>query len=558
MRRLLLVSFALQAIAALSFGQVPTNGLIAYYPFNGNAIDESGNGNNGTIWGTTLTTDRFGKANSAFDFNGTNNYIEIADTKSLRPALLSITGWIYPRVSNIGNFVYKSSYGTAANEEYACVLTSSSLLNGGIKRNSNCQPAAGWVQVSSSQTIPINQWKFTCLTWDGTLLRMYLNGVLIATNTAGPAGPIDSCSGGTLRLGIGWDANSPFNGKLDDFRFYNRALADSEIAALYHEGGWDSLNQGLVAYYPFSGNANDSSGNGNNGTINGATLSTDRFGAANRSYHFDGSSNYISIADNASLHATNAVTISAWINLDSNVVRDSKTVISKGATPGVNADWTMIIDNTNPVGSMRIRPHMWLANGWRYFNGSTDLQPLKWYHVVMTYDGATMKSYVNGVSDGSMIVAGTIKISLEPVLIGLYNMATAPAWFPGQIDDIRIYTRALSVAEIGLLYHEEGWAVTGVKESVGLDYPSNVEISQNYPNPFNPSTTIRYALPQRSHVTLSVFNTLGQIVATIVNGEQEAGYHDTQFDGTNIASGVYFYRIQAGDFVQTKRLLLLR
>jgi len=88
--------------------------------------------------------------------------------------------------------------------------------------------------------------------------------------------------------------------------------------------------------------------------------------------------------------------------------------------------------------------------------------------------------------------------------------------------------------------------------------PSKFTLAQNYPNPFNPSTTIRYGLPQRSQVTLSVFNTLGEQVALLQNGEQEAGYHEIKFDAKNLSSGVYFYRIQAEDFVQTKRLLLLK
>ncbi|HXX64053.1 MAG TPA: T9SS type A sorting domain-containing protein, partial [Bacteroidota bacterium] len=81
---------------------------------------------------------------------------------------------------------------------------------------------------------------------------------------------------------------------------------------------------------------------------------------------------------------------------------------------------------------------------------------------------------------------------------------------------------------------------------------------QNYPNPFNPSTTIQYALPRRSQVTLSVYNTLGQLVSTLVNEEQQAGYHEVKFDGSNIASGVYLYRIQAGDFRQVRRMLVVK
>jgi hypothetical protein len=87
--------------------------------------------------------------------------------------------------------------------------------------------------------------------------------------------------------------------------------------------------------------------------------------------------------------------------------------------------------------------------------------------------------------------------------------------------------------------------------------PGEFRLDQNYPNPFNPSTTIRYGLPNRSLVTLTVFNTLGQQVALLQNGEQEAGYHEVRFDAKKLSSGLYFYRIQAGEFAATKRLLLL-
>ena len=88
--------------------------------------------------------------------------------------------------------------------------------------------------------------------------------------------------------------------------------------------------------------------------------------------------------------------------------------------------------------------------------------------------------------------------------------------------------------------------------------PSQFALSQNYPNPFNPSTTIRYALPERSHVTLAVFNTLGQQVATLVEGEREAGHHEVTFDASTLASGVYLYRLTAGDYVQARKFVLLR
>jgi hypothetical protein len=83
-------------------------------------------------------------------------------------------------------------------------------------------------------------------------------------------------------------------------------------------------------------------------------------------------------------------------------------------------------------------------------------------------------------------------------------------------------------------------------------------LSPAYPNPFNPNTTIGYGLPVRSHVPLVVFNSLGQQVATLVEGEMEAGHHKLKFDASLLSSGVYLCRIQAGNFVQTRKLILLR
>ena len=99
--------------------------------------------------------------------------------------------------------------------------------------------------------------------------------------------------------------------------------------------------------------------------------------------------------------------------------------------------------------------------------------------------------------------------------------------------------------------------ITDVKYQTNL-IPKEYSLQQNYPNPFNSTTAIKYSLPQRSNVTLKVYDILGNELSTLVNEEKEQGVYIINFDANNLASGLYFYRIQAGSFIDTKKMILLK
>lgn len=114
-------------------------------------------------------------------------------------------------------------------------------------------------------------------------------------------------------------------------------------------------------------------------------------------------------------------------------------------------------------------------------------------------------------------------------------------------------------------FEDDGWHYTTIKYrqiTTGIVEESEVlsefVLYQNYPNPFNPSTTIRYQLPIQSHATIKVFDVLGREVATLVNGIEEPGYKTVTFDAGMLSSGIYYYRMQAGNYVETKKSLLMK
>lgn len=235
-----------------------------------------------------------------------------------------------------------------------------------------------------------------------------------------------------------------------------------------------SLTNGLVAYYPFNGNANDASSNGYNGTVYGATLAPDRFGQPNQAYHFDGSSR-IFIA-NSDLVSGSALTLAAWIKPDS-LSSNWMNVIS----PGTQNSYELGVATNSAQAFLDFR----FGAGTISVNSAAGaLQTNTWIHLAMVYDGTKITLFVNGVAVSSVPASSSLYQDPEAILnIGAYQYYYAGTvyndafgGFVGSIDEVRIYNRALSNQEIGELMSPP---VVNLVKAVTVNF-SYLTVGSNY------------------------------------------------------------------------------
>jgi hypothetical protein len=207
----------------------PTEGLVAYYPFNGNANDESGNGNHGSVIGNVeLTTDRFGNPNSAYRFFGEPlNYISVPDNESLHCSTFTLNAWVYTDADDYGSGYLINKGRDIGNGTYRLGV-----------RGVGATTEYGGNNDASMEEIPkTKEWHMVTGTVEGDVAKIYLDGVLMNESTL--SHPFVYNNTDPLTLGIHYYTGVPdywaypLLGILDDVRIYNRVLSPDEIKALY-------------------------------------------------------------------------------------------------------------------------------------------------------------------------------------------------------------------------------------------------------------------------------------------------------------------------------------
>jgi len=209
------------------------SGLVAYYPFNGNANDSSVNGNNGTVVGASLTSDRFGIINSAYLFK--NNYIIIPNNKSYEFNNYTISFWASTNSTSKQVPIIKLNYDDAKNEQFAFAfndLSANGFQFAAKFNNTNCTPGLGWQKNEYIKSLADGNFHHYVGSVDGDIINLYIDGLLVKTIIA-PSKVSSSCFGGDIQIGRDWKSfNDYFQGKIDDVRIYNRVLNIVEISYL--------------------------------------------------------------------------------------------------------------------------------------------------------------------------------------------------------------------------------------------------------------------------------------------------------------------------------------
>lgn len=173
----------------------------------------------------------------------------------------------------------------------------------------------------------------------------------------------------------------------------------------------------------------------------------------------------------------------------------------------------------------------------------------------LVYNGTSITVYRNGIWQNSFARSGINFSGSGPFLIGGMDNRNCLNT-DGLIDEFRLYNRALSFLEIQDSWNIELECITGVERKFAA--PDKYELSQNYPNPFNPTTIIKYGIPRSTSVKLAVYDESGKEVALLVDEEKPSGDYEITFDGSSLSSGVYLYKLETGDFIRTKKMILIK
>src|SRR5467141_1731803 len=429
----------------------------ATYGFNegsGNTTaDASGNANMRTVSGPSWTT--AGRYGSALSFNGTNAYVEAANSNSLNPGTAAtFSAWVnvLAASANISSVVNKWSQ--TIDDEYLFGLDSSNRLTFAWQTTGgNVWGRPSYNIVSGNAQVPLGTWTYITVVRNGPAISFYVNGNLDATfGAAADANPFRSGIN-TLRIG-GQNrgaASRVLNGMIDEVRMYNQALTPAQIQGDMNAPiGKTALPTATYGLNEGSGNTTaDDSGNANMGTLSGPSWTTaGRYGYA---LSFNGTNAYVEAANSNSLNPGTAATFSAWVNVlaaNANI----SSVINKWSQTS-DDEYLFGLDSSNRLtfAWQTTGGNVWGRPSYNIVSGNAQVPLGTWTYITVVRNGPAISFYVNGNLDatfGAAADANPFRSGIDTVRVGGQNRGAASRVLNGVIDEVRMYNQALTPTQI--------------------------------------------------------------------------------------------------------------
>jgi subtilisin-like proprotein convertase family protein len=519
----------------------PYDGLVGAWRGNGitggSGVDEI-NGNTAYLRGTSSFVQLGDKPGSYMAYNTGAIFSGAAGTYIAAPntGALGITGsftlecWVNPVNVATPSFqiLIQKRNGSAATG-YTMYLSTGKVS---VRTNSS-------TRLTGTTTIPNGKWSHVAATYNSTtnVFTVYVNGVADGTiTTAGAAPAADTDS---LRFAAGF--NSPYAGLMDEARICNYEKTAAEI------------QRGMFVSVDANNEPNPSSNTNISYSFEGTLQGTD---ASSRGF-FRGAARFTNVFNNATEFPSPA---DRWdAGNFSNGFRTKYSGLTFGASPvtirdsifmpegltisdvnvfvGVNHTYAndISISLVNPAGSTtRIL----------YPGGSSNVG----MHMITIFDDQA-DSTIGGSAPWSPRVKPTNALTV-------FNSQNSLGWWKIVLTDIFPGADDGTLVGWGIQFNNQ--TVTGIENPIVTGIPNRFALYQNYPNPFNPATTIKYDIAKDVKVKITVYDLLGREVSVPVNEFKKSGSYSLNFDASRFASGVYFYRIEAGEFKDVKRMVLVK
>jgi len=393
-----------------------------------------------------------GKVGQALAFNGDQQVIWVPNCPAVNPTnALTLECWFYVEQHTRNDcVVFAAKDDPYAKPHVAPFILGLSQYTGKWVCSATVSGSRGKDDAPGVTEIAIRRWYHAAMTYDGVILRLYINGVMEGSK------PIKAPMLLTDALFvIGGHSDGPwnFNGRVDELSLYHRALTPAEIRSIYLAGGAGKcppspalpLPLGLIGWWPGESDAVDSVSGCHGFAPDGTSHAPGKVGSA---FSFQDMKQVVTITNVAPLAATNSLTLGCWVYVEQFPTNHSMPVVGRGDPLARRHQYRLSLVQVD--GKWLPRAQLGLTGGEAVIDGTVAITPQTWHHVVMVYDGSALRFYLNGVLDGHTAAKGLIIAAEFPLRLG--GDAADGLNLTGRLDEVALYNRALSSTEVAASY----------------------------------------------------------------------------------------------------------